>query len=711
MSIVYYKFSVAALESGLRFYVVVLKRYNMLKIKDEIDETEKYFFQTTFGAVEPKPLDVPFENNEISTTEEYLVKNEVDNTYEVLKRYNMLNIKPENDDAEEYSVEPKPFDVLFKNNKISIEEDYLVKNDVDDTYEVLKRYNMLKIKDEIDETEKHFFETTFGAVETKPLDEPFENNEISTTEEYLVKNEVDNTYEVLKRFNILKIKPENDETEEELLEKSLEVVDTKPLDMKFINNEISTTEECMVKNEVDNNYDIHFPCKATDTSNNTKTMDCSLNKTIENDSEKNIHKLRRFDCNICQRRFITKSNIIWHIAKSHSSTSIEKKAPQKNKVNHRNSRIKKYTQNKDGLFYCGICSRTFSLKSSLRRHWRVHTEKKPFKCDICDKTFGRQSYLKTHERIHTGEKPFKCDVCKKCFNVQSNLKTHEKTHTGEKPFRCVVCGKTFSQQISLKIHKRIHTGEKPYKCVICEKTFIQQSDLKKHARVHTGEKPYKCNVCKKSFIQQPDLKKHARVHTGEKPFKCRVCEKAFIQQSNLKRHARIHTGEKPYKCVICEKTFIQQSCLKKHARVHTGEKPYKCDICQKTFIQQSNLKKHVRIHNGEKPFKCDICKKSFCDQSNLKTHERTHTGEKPYKCVVCEKTFGQQSDLKKHARIHTGEKPFKCDVCEKTFSQKSNLIIHERIHIGGVRYKCSACDKSYGRQGTLKSHQAKAHGP
>ncbi|XP_050435163.1 uncharacterized protein LOC126842282 isoform X15 [Adelges cooleyi] len=366
MSIVYYKFSVAALESGLRFYVVVLKlynmfkikpenddaeeysvektfgdvkpkpldvlfktneistteeylvknevddtyevlkRYNMLKIKDEIDETEKYFFQTTFGAVEPKPLDVPFENNEISTTEEYLVKNEVDNTYEVLKRYNMLNIKPENDDAEEYSVEPKPFDVLFKNNKISIEEDYLVKNDVDDTYEVLKRYNMLKIKDEIDETEKHFFETTFGAVETKPLDEPFENNEISTTEEYLVKNEVDNTYEVLKRFNILKIKPENDETEEELLEKSLEVVDTKPLDMKFINNEISTTEECMVKNEVDNNYDIHFPCKATDTSNNTKTMDCSLNKTIENDSEKNIHKLRRFDCNICQRRFITK---------------------------------------------------------------------------------------------------------------------------------------------------------------------------------------------------------------------------------------------------------------------------------------------------------------------------------------------------------------------------------------------------------------------
>ncbi|XP_050420165.1 zinc finger protein 468-like isoform X2 [Adelges cooleyi] len=426
MSIVYYKFSVAALESGLRFYVVVLKRYNMLKIKDEIDETEKYFFQTTFGAVEPKPLDVPFENNEISTTEEYLVKNEVDNTYEVLKRYNMLNIKPENDDAEEYSVEPKPFDVLFKNNEITIVEDYLVKNDVDDTYEVLKR------------------------------------------------------------FNILKIKPENDETEEELLEKSFEVVQTKPLDMQFLNNEISTTEECLVKNEVDNNYDIHFSCNATDTSKNTKTKDCNFIETIKNNSKKNMYKIRRFDCNICQRRFTTKNSIIRHIAKSHSSTSIGNKTPLKKKVTHRNRKIKGNTLNIDGLFKCGICLKTFLLKSSLRRHWRVHTGEKPFKCRACEKTFRQQSHLKRHARIHTGEKPYKCVVCEKTFNQQIHLKYHARIHTGEKPFKCDVCEKTFGREHHLKAHERIHTSVKPFKCDVCEKTFRQQSHLKRHARIHIG---------------------------------------------------------------------------------------------------------------------------------------------------------------------------------------------------------------------------------
>ncbi|XP_050420201.1 uncharacterized protein LOC126833094 [Adelges cooleyi] len=100
----------------------------------------------------------------------------------------------------------------------------------------------------------------FGVVEPKPLDVQFIHNEISTTEEYLVKNEVDNSYEVLKRYKILKIKPVNDETEH-LVEKSFKDIESKPLDVQFINNEISTTEEYLVKNEVDNSYDFIFHVK------------------------------------------------------------------------------------------------------------------------------------------------------------------------------------------------------------------------------------------------------------------------------------------------------------------------------------------------------------------------------------------------------------------------------------------------------------------
>ncbi|XP_050427483.1 zinc finger protein 701-like isoform X2 [Adelges cooleyi] len=50
----------------------------MLKIKLENDETEQHSFEV----IAPKPLNVQFKNNEISTKVECIVKNEVNNTYD-----------------------------------------------------------------------------------------------------------------------------------------------------------------------------------------------------------------------------------------------------------------------------------------------------------------------------------------------------------------------------------------------------------------------------------------------------------------------------------------------------------------------------------------------------------------------------------------------------------------------------------------------------
>ena len=158
-------------------------------------------------------------------------------------------------------------------------------------------------------------------------------------------------------------------------------------------------------------------------------------------------------------------------------------------------------------FNCDQCQKSFLSQRILNTHLAkvhgIHIQKK-FQCLKCPQSFNFENQLKFHEAKHlninerTGgpNKPdLFCDFCDMICTNRSALHYHLQKHTNPL-HHCPQCAKSFKSEFGLDYHLKIHNNEKNHLCADCGKGFISPYKLIHHRRsAHTLEKPFVCEEC------------------------------------------------------------------------------------------------------------------------------------------------------------------------------------------------------------------------
>jgi len=318
------------------------------------------------------------------------------------------------------------------------------------------------------------------------------------------------------------------------------------------------------------------------------------------------------------------------------------------------------------------------------------------------KKFFRK-HMKTHGvLIKKDNEQITCQICKQVCRNRSMFRRHFIVHTRKKPFNCTLCTLGFEQKVSLERHAKVHVprGE-GHDCSKCDSSFKKLETLERHLkivhRMSSQEFPKTPKTTDKTkIITQP--KTESQTHNNA--MQCNV------EASRKQAISSITNSEK--QCPKCQKAYKMigrgNFYYKDHVRICNGYLEKSKKDAEEVQKPQLNV---LSVENKEKS-SCQICGDSFPKFSDLinhytTSHYWTHLKEQYGTwgeiCFICLLQFSTSDKLLCHVgnfhsaksldvylvndgyKVVTMEWTIKvfntqCDICGKEGMSSSNMKAH-----------------------------------
>lgn len=335
----------------------------------------------------------------------------------------------------------------------------------------------------------------------------------------------------------------------------------------------------------------------------------------------------------------------------------------------------KFDDSHEDLYYCEVCSRTFSNLDCLHRHQQYRNAEGGYRCTLCCRFFKGRLELKKHIQHHTFESFQSCASCGKRFLKPDALKQHvTENHSSIK-------------SLNVSENNQDFKLERTYNCKKCKLTFFWLSDFQTHSF-------YLCKGKKVSAAFETQASSHVLKNNLQ------TCNGTSSHAQNVEvpnLNASIE-ADSTYRCGLCGEQFLELTALKEHHATHdkNREKPTKNNVISKPFKplvskENGNLRKTILNLKKLKMHPCKFCKCVFRHSRSLSRHTSYHKGNT---CEWCSQPFQKQTDLVKHLMFHKTEMKKQCDSrCLSPGHEKNSPGEQKGVH---RNYKCLECGKNFG---------------